>query len=163
MLVTKYFTRTNYNLVSTKNFSIRLYGDLDIYKEGSKLTLDNLTKPRHISFDKILRADNSLRTMVVDNNLVLNIYTHSNKERVLKRIGTDRIGNPVLKFNDVWLRMSQELFNKIGLNYLHSLSKTYNELININLDDYRLVLHKTRFGYPDITIYEGEQEYEAIN
>lgn len=156
--VRRYFRRTTYDLIVTKGFSIKLYGSSDIYQEGQELEVDNLGQKKHISFNKILNSNNSLRCNTIDNIVQLTIYSNTNKRRTLKKIGTDNTGKPVLKFNDIWIRMSEKLFYKLKLNYLHSLNKEYKELININLDDYRIVIHSTRFGYPDITLYEEDKK-----
>lgn len=157
MVVKKYYRRTNGDIIKSDKLDIILHGKQDIYIEGDNIDILNLTETKTISVNKILNGNNSLRaSKKYDNTLI--IYPSTGKKRVLKKVGTDNQGKPVLKFNDLWLRMSESMFKQLKLNYLHSLNKEYKELITINLDNYRLVFHSTRFGYPDITIYEKGQD-----
>lgn len=157
--VNKYYSRVNSDIIKTDAYDIILHGNQDIYVEGDQLDILNLTEDRHISFNKILRSNNSLRAIEKNHRVILSIYTNTDKKRVLRKVGTDNQNRPVLKFNDCWIRLPDDVFRVLNLNYLHSLNKEYfNLLENLDLDKYRVVLHRTRYSYPDLIIYKKGQD-----
>lgn len=162
MKVKRYFRRTTHDIVVTNSLTVHTYGEPDIYKEGKELDYSSLTTNKTVSWNKMLISNNSFRAMERDNKPILIVYADTNKRRVLKKVGTDNQDRPVLKFNDIWIRISKELFKELNLNHLHSLNKEYRDLLsNLDVDSYRVVFAKTRFGYPDITLYPKEdREHE---